>query len=36
MAEDSMAISSRAPTHFILPPVLLAATAVPAGGLSFD
>ena len=35
MAEDSSAISSRAPTHFILLPVLLAATAVLAQGLPF-
>ena len=30
MAVDSSAISSRAPTHFILLPVMLTATAVPA------
>ena len=35
MAADSMAISSRTPTHFISLPVLLAATAVPAQGLPF-
>ena len=35
IAVDSMAISSRVPTHFILPPVLLADKAGPAGGLSF-
>ena len=34
IAVDSMAISSRAPTHFILPPVLLATTKVPAGRCS--
>ena len=35
MAVDSVAISSRAPTHFILLPVLLAATAASSGVFLF-
>ena len=36
IAVDSMAISSRVPTHFILPPVLLADKSGPAGGLFYS